>query len=85
LLTLLGLAGLVNAESLRNMRKYAIVGILILAAVITPPDVITQVILFSVVYLLYEISIWLVVFVEKRRKDRMREDGIYDDELEEEG
>ncbi|MEM7242228.1 MAG: twin-arginine translocase subunit TatC [Pseudomonadota bacterium] len=85
LLTLLGMAGIITAESLRNMRKYAVVGILVLAAVVTPPDVITQVILFSVVYMLYEISIWLVAAVEKKREDRMREDGIYDDELEEEG
>ena len=63
LLALLGMASLVSAEGLRNMRKYAIVGILVLAAVVTPPDVITQVILFTVVYMLYEVSIWLVVAV----------------------
>lgn len=73
LLTLLGMAGIVNAEGLRSMRSYAVVGILTLAAVVTPPDVITQVILFSVVYLLYEISIHLVAIVEKRREDRISE------------
>ncbi|MEM6619044.1 MAG: twin-arginine translocase subunit TatC, partial [Pseudomonadota bacterium] len=45
LLTLMGMATLVSAEGLRNVRKYAVVGILVLAAVVTPPDVITQVIL----------------------------------------
>ena len=80
LLTLMGKAGLVSAEGLVNVRKYAIVGILVLAALVTPPDVVTQVILFVVVYGLYEISIWLVKMVEKRRDDQLREDGYYDDE-----
>ncbi len=82
LLTLLGKAGLVSAEGLGNVRKYAVVAILILAAIVTPPDVITQVILFVVVYGLYEISILLVGRVEKKREDRLREEGYYDDEEE---
>lgn len=81
LLTLLGMAGIVSSEGLRNMRKYAVVGILVLAAVVTPPDVITQVILFTVVYMLYEISIWLVQAVEKKRNARLRAEGYFDDEL----
>ena len=48
LLTLMGKAGLVSAEGLGNVRKYAVVAILVLAALVTPPDVITQVILFVV-------------------------------------
>ena len=64
------------------MRKYAIVGILVLAAIVTPPDVITQVILFVVVYGLYEISIFLVRRVEKKREEQLRADGYYDDEEE---
>ncbi|QPH54375.1 twin-arginine translocase subunit TatC [Pontivivens ytuae] len=67
LLTLMGMAGLVSAEGLKNVRKYAVVGILVVAALVTPPDVITQVILFVVVYALYEISIWLVMAVERKR------------------
>lgn len=82
LLTLLGKAGLVSAEGLGNVRKYAVVGILILAAVVTPPDVITQVILFVVVYGLYEISIFLVRRVETKREERLREEGYFDDEEE---
>jgi sec-independent protein translocase protein TatC len=79
-MTLLGMAGLVSAEGMKNMRKYAVVGILTLAAIITPPDVITQVILFTVVYMLYEISIQLVAAVERKREKRLREEGFYDDE-----
>ncbi|MBM2576750.1 twin-arginine translocase subunit TatC [Jannaschia sp. Os4] len=80
LLTLMGIAGLVSAEGLGNVRKYAVVGILVLAALVTPPDVITQVILFVVVYGLYEISIQLVRIVERRRDARLRAEGLMNDE-----
>ncbi|MCI5042208.1 MAG: twin-arginine translocase subunit TatC [Donghicola eburneus] len=83
LLTLLGKAGIVSAEGLGAVRKYAVVAILILAAVVTPPDIITQVILFVVVYGLYEISIFLVRRVENKREERLRAEGYYDDEEEE--
>ncbi len=80
LLTLMGKAGLVSAEGLSGVRKYAVVAILILAAIVTPPDVITQIILFSVVYGLYEISIFLVRRVEAKREEQLRAEGYYDDE-----
>ena len=80
LLTLMGKAGLVSSEGLGNVRKYAVVAILVLAALVTPPDVITQVILFVVVYGLYEVSIFLVSRVEKKREQKLREEGFYDDE-----
>ncbi|PVA07987.1 twin-arginine translocase subunit TatC [Thalassorhabdomicrobium marinisediminis] len=82
LLTLMGKAGLVSADGLRNVRKYAIVGILLLAALVTPPDVITQGILFVVVYGLYEVSIQLVTQVERRREAKLRAEGLWfeDDE-----
>ncbi len=85
LLTLMGKAGLVTAEGLGNVRKYAVVGILVVAALVTPPDVVTQLILFVVVFGLYEISIWLVRGVERRRDQRLREEGYFDDEEDEEG
>ena len=83
LLTLMGKAGLVSARGLAQVRKYAMVGILVLAALVTPPDVITQLILFTVVYGLYEVSIQLVKIVEKRRVEKLREEGILgeDEEL----
>ncbi|MFK7835051.1 MAG: twin-arginine translocase subunit TatC [Sulfitobacter sp.] len=80
LLTLMGKAGLVSAEGLGNVRKYAMVGILVLAALVTPPDVITQLILFVVVYGLYEVSIFLVKRVENKREAKLRAEGYYDDE-----
>ena len=77
LLTLMGKAGLVSADGLRKVRKYAVVGILLLAALVTPPDVITQLILFVVVYGLYEVSIQLVKRVEAKREARMRAEGVW--------
>lgn len=75
LLTLLGRAGIVTAAGLEKMRRYAIVIILILAAVVTPPDVMSQVILFAAVYPLYEVSIFLVRRFEKKKEAEMRADG----------
>ncbi|MVO15890.1 twin-arginine translocase subunit TatC [Parasedimentitalea huanghaiensis] len=80
LLTLMGKVGLVSAEGLKSVRKYAVVAILLLAALVTPPDVITQVILFVVVYGLYEVSIFLVGRVEVKREAKLRAEGFYDDE-----
>ena len=59
--------GLMSPSFLRRNRKYAIVVILILAGIITPPDVISQVICTIPLMLLYEISIWLTVRVEKEK------------------
>ena len=81
LLTLMGKAGLVSAKGLRGTRKYAMVGILIVAALATPPDVISQVILFVVVYGLYEVSIQLVARVERLREAKLRADGLWDDDI----
>jgi len=80
LLTLMGKAGLVSSEGLGGVRKYAVVAILGLAAIVTPPDVITQVILFTVVYGLYEVSILLVRRVERKREAELRAQGLMDDE-----
>lgn len=66
-LTLMGKAGLVSSEGLGTVRKYAVLVILVMAAVVTPPDVISQIVLFVVVYGLYEISIQLVARIERKR------------------
>lgn len=75
LLTLMGKAGLASSRGLKKTRKYAVVGILTVAALVTPPDVSTQVLLFTVVYALYEISIWLVKRVEMGKDKAARADG----------
>ena len=67
-LTLLAQLDLVNVEQLKKGRRYAIVGILIVAAFITPPDPISQIGLAVPMYGLYELAILSVRIVEKRRK-----------------
>jgi len=79
LLSLLGKAGLVSSEGLAAVRKYAIVAILVVAGIVTPPDVFTQVILFVVVYGLYEVSIQIVKRIETAREKRMRAEGTWFD------
>ena len=82
LLTLMGKAGLVTAAGLGGMRKYAVVLILLVAALVTPPDVMSQLILFSAVYPLYEVSIFLIRRIEKRREAELRAEGLWEDEEE---
>ena len=67
LLTLLGRVGIVSAAMLRKARRYAIVGIFALAAVMTPPDLFSMISLALPLVLLYEVSIWCVALIEKRR------------------
>ncbi len=83
LLSLMGKAGIVSAKGLAGVRKYAVVVILIVAAIVTPPDVVTQVIMFTVVYSLYELSIFLVRRIEKTREARLRAEGLWVDDEDE--
>jgi sec-independent protein translocase protein TatC len=66
-LTLLARAGIIDAAFLKSKRRYAIVIVFVIAAVLTPPDVISQVTLALPTLLLYEASIISVVMVEKKR------------------
>jgi len=79
-LTLMAKAGLVGSAWLTDNRKYAIVGLMVVAALVTPPDVFSMMLMFAVVYSLYEVSIILVKMVEKKREERLRAEGYYDDE-----
>ena len=60
--------GLVTPEILVKYRKFALVGVLILAAVITPPDVASQIIVAIPIVILYQISIYISRIVVKRNK-----------------
>jgi sec-independent protein translocase protein TatC len=64
-LILLALVGVVNKKFLKEKRRYAIVGIAFISAVITPPDLLSMVLLLVPMWILYEISIYLVGFFEK--------------------
>lgn len=68
ILTLLAQIDLIGKKTLEKGRRYAVVIILIFAALITPPDPISQLGLSIPLYLLYEVSIFSVGLVEKRRK-----------------
>jgi sec-independent protein translocase protein TatC len=65
-LTLLGRIGLITSQQLKEKRRYFIVGAFVLAAVLTPPDVISQMSLAIPLLILYEGSIWSVRIVEKK-------------------
>ena len=65
--------GLVTPGLLKKYRKHAIVGVLILSAIITPPDVSSQVLVSLPILLLYEISIWISRAVEKRMNDSVKQ------------
>jgi sec-independent protein translocase protein TatC len=73
-LSLMGRVGIVSASALRKGRRYAIVGIAAFSALVTPNDVISMFVMALPVYLLYEISIWIVALIEKDRAKKERAD-----------
>ncbi len=67
-MTLLGLAGIISSKTMAEGRRYAIVAVVVVAAVVTPPDPISQLMLAVPLVLLYEVSIWCVRLIELRRR-----------------
>lgn len=75
LMTLLGRAGMVKAATLAEKRKHAVVLSLVVAAFLTPPDVFSQLTLAIPLIGLYEVSVWLVKWGEKRRAQTALDQG----------
>ncbi len=80
LMTLLGRVGMVTADGMRKRRRYAVVLAFVAAAVLTPPDVISQVGLALPTILLYEISILSVALIERGRKNEPEDEDSEDSE-----
>ena len=76
IMTLLARVGLVTAKGLAAKRKYAIVLVFIAAAILTPPDPMSQLSLAIPIIVLYEISIIMARLVEKKRAEREAEDDL---------
>lgn len=84
-LTLLGRAGIITSAMLAGKRRYAIVGIFIFAALVTPPDAISQISLALPMLILYEGSVVLIRMMEKRRAKERAAADEEDEEDEEDG
>ncbi len=67
LLLLLNRAGLVTREQLKGLRRYMVVGAFVLAAILTPPDIVSQFLLGVPLILLYEVSLAIMWFTERKR------------------
>ena len=64
--------GLVSPEGLIKYRKFALVGVLVLAALITPPDIASQIIVAIPIVILYQVSIFISKIVVKRNHNEIR-------------
>ncbi len=75
-LTLLARIGLIDSQFLREKRRYAIVIVFVIAAIFTPPDIISQFALAIPTLLLYELAIFAVMFVEKKHSKKEAETAV---------
>jgi len=69
----LGKLGIITDKTLRKGRRYAVLGILVLAATITPPDLFSQIMLAIPLYILYEISIVVLKITQKKKETETEE------------
>jgi len=74
----LAMSGLVTSKMLKSYRRHSIVVILILAAIITPPDVISQILIAMPILVLYEAGIYIAKRLEKKRALKAAQDDVED-------
>ncbi len=67
IIAVLGMLGLVSSQFLREKRRYAVVGMALVSAVITPPDLLSMLMMLGPMMFLYEIGVWFVYFFEKKK------------------
>ncbi len=83
IMTLLARVGLATSAGMAAKRKYAVVAVFVVAAVLTPPDPVSQISLAVPIILLYEISIYMAKLVERKRaRDEAAEEDVDDDDSE---
>jgi sec-independent protein translocase protein TatC len=70
---LLSMLGIVTPDFMKKARRYAIVIIFVVAAILTPPDALSQIMLAAPILLLYEASVWICIAVTKKREREERE------------
>ena len=79
LLTLMARVGLITAEWLAKQRRYAIVAVFVVAAVLTPPDIFSQISLAIPLLILFELSIWSCKLVERQKAKQAALDAENDE------
>ena len=72
ILTILAMLGLIDSAFLKSKRRYAVVALAIVAAILTPPDLISMIMMLVPLLLLYESSIWIIYFLVERPKKSMQ-------------
>jgi len=72
-------AGIMTPQFMRTYRRHAVVVILIIGAIVTPPDPLSQVLISFPLYLLYEISIFISAYVARQRRKEAERDALADE------
>ena len=70
--------GLLTPDTMRRMRRYAVVGVFLIAAIFTPPDPVSQILMALPLLLLYELSIWVCRVSARKRQSRQAELEVVD-------
>lgn len=75
IILVLGKLGILSSRVLREKRRHTLVGLLVLAMLLTPPDVVTQMMMAIPLFVLYEVCIWILYSTEKKSRINADEEG----------